>query len=69
LTVRAALDVMTGQYRDTQFGDTKRFSLQLGDGTVLDLLNGRLKADATCDFVIRVRNHVTRTRCAHRGIA
>ena len=32
------------QYRETQLGDTKRFSLDLDAGAVLDLLNGTVRA-------------------------
>ena len=32
------------QYRDTQLGDTRRFSVQLEEGTVIDLLNAAVSA-------------------------
>jgi hypothetical protein len=49
IRARTALSVVAAflgapQYRDTQLGDTKRFSLQLDAGTVLDLLNAAVRA-------------------------
>jgi hypothetical protein len=70
------------QYRDTQLGDTRRFSLDLEAGTILDLMNAAAKAhgelvwsfqtmsgDSPFPYIVTMHSGMSGTGCGVPGTA